>query len=51
MFQVLLDAGRTRASSRKAKFLPSEVVKKRTLHHFMSTGATEKSLHSFHCAQ
>ena len=38
---------RTRASTlAKVSFLPSEVVKKRTFHYFMSTGATEKSPHS-----
>ena len=30
----------------RMSFLPSEVVNKRTFHNFMSTGATEKTLHS-----
>ena len=29
------------------KFLSTKVVKKKNFHHFMSTGATEKSLHSY----
>ena len=31
----------------KAKFLPSQVVKEENFHHFMSAGATEKSLQCY----
>ena len=43
---------RTRTSSwsiSKISFLPSVVVRKRTFNHFMSTGATEKSLYWHVC--
>ena len=45
---VLLRVKRTRASISKMSFLPCEVVRKRTFHYFMLTGATEnfKSLHA-----